>query len=128
MALGKSLAKDLADLLCQLCEGGDLAIGVSRSTSRDYICPRSPLSLLNCLKTYLMWMLRFYWGGYARVVMSLTGMRDGCLRFVGSKEAANDLLLYSEISESRTMQEYFQIVNSVGKEWRVSWPVTSIVV
>lgn len=91
MALGKSLAKDVADLLCQLCEGGDLAIGVSRSTSRDYVRPRSPLSLLNCLKTYLVWVLRFKWGGYGRVVMLLTGMRDGCLRFEGSKEAANDL-------------------------------------
>lgn len=30
------------------------------------------------------------WGGCARVVMSLTGMRDGCLRLAGSKEAAND--------------------------------------
>ena len=60
----------------------------------------SLLSLLSCWKTcYLIGILRFGWGVYARVVMPLTGMRDVCLRKQGSKEAANDLLLCSEISE-----------------------------
>ena len=56
LALGKSLAEDLAELLRQrqICKGSNLAISVSKFASRDYTCPRSPLSLYSCLKTSLM--------------------------------------------------------------------------
>ena len=67
-------------------------IGVSGFVRREYVCTSSLLSLLNCLKTcYFMDIVSSDWGGYARVVMSLTGMRDVCLRIAVSKEAANDL-------------------------------------
>ena len=35
--------------------------------------------------------LGFDRSGYARVVMSLTRMQDGCLQAVGSKEGAKDI-------------------------------------
>ena len=67
-------------------------MGVSGGISRGYVRRSLLLSLLNCLKTCcFMDIVSSGWGGYARVVMPLTGMRDVCLRIAVSKEAANEL-------------------------------------